>query len=120
MLRVFLTQYGVFRGYAPVYTQTAVQDADTPVCFRMIEFIALVLEHGCLTQYGKTVSKAFRDEELPVIILRQLYGHVLAVCRRTFAYVNGDIQHFSFYASYQFGLCERRTLEMQPTHHAIR
>ena len=57
MLRVFLTQYGVFRGYTPVYTQTAVQDADTPVRFGMVELITFILEHRRLAQHCETVGR---------------------------------------------------------------
>ena len=119
MLRVLFAEYGVFRWYAPVDAEAIVKNADAAVRFGMVELVALVLEHGRLAQYGKTVGETFRNEELPVVVLCQLYGHVLSVCRRAFAYVNGNVQHFSSYASNQFGLSERRTLEMQTTHHAV-
>ena len=85
----------------------------------MVELITLVLEHCRLAQHDETVGKALRNEELPVVVLGQFYRHVLAVCRRTFAYVNGYIKHFPLYAPHQFCLCERRTLEMQTAHHAV-
>ena len=119
MFGVLLAEYGVLRGYSPVDAQALVKDADAPVRFRVIELIALVLEHRRLAQHGETVGEPFRDEELPVVVLRQLHGHVPSVGRRAFAYVNGDIEDFSSDAPHQLGLRERRPLEVQPPHHAV-
>ena len=81
MLRVLFAEYGVFRGYSPIDAEAVVKDADAAVRFWMVELVALVLEHGRLAQHRETVGETFRDEELPVVVLRQLYGHVLSVCR---------------------------------------
>ena len=119
MFRVLFAEYGMLSRYVPINAKTIVKDADTAVRFWMVKIIAFILEYGSLAQYGETVSEAFRDEELPVVILGQFHCHMLAVGRRAFAYVNGYIKHFPLYALHQFGLCERRTLEMQTAHHAV-
>ena len=54
----------MFCGNAPVDAQRVIEDRDTSIGLWMIEFIALVLEDCCLREYGKTVGKALRDEEL--------------------------------------------------------
>ena len=119
MFRVLLAQYRVPSRNEPVNSKAAVKYADAPVRFGMVELVALVLEHRRLAQYGEPVREAFRYEKLPVVVLRQLHGDMLAVGRRAFAYVNGDIEDFSSDAPHQLGLRERRTLEVQPPHHAV-
>ena len=119
MLRVLLAQYRVPGRNEPVNSKAAVKDADAPVRFGMVELIALVLEHRCLAQHGEPVGETFRDEELPVIILRQLHGHVLAVGRRAIPDVHGHVQHLAPNAPHQLGLRERRPLEVQSPHHAV-
>ena len=119
MFGVLLAENGALGRYAPVNAQALVKDADAPVRFRVIELVALVLEHRRLAQHGETVGEALRDEELPVVVLRQFYGHVLPVSGRAFPDVNGHVQHLAFDAPHQLGLRERRTLEVQPPHHAV-
>ena len=79
MLRVLFAEYGVFRWYAPVDAEAIVKNADAAVRFGMVKLVALVLEHGRLAQHRETVGETFRDKELSVVVLGQLYGHVLAV-----------------------------------------
>lgn len=120
MFRVLLAQYCVLCRYLPVDTQAVVKDTDAAVRLGMVELIALVLEHRRLAQHGKTVRKAFRNEELSVVVLRQFNRDVLAVCWRAFPYINCNVEDFSPYTFYQFCLCIWRTLEMQSTHYSIR
>ena len=120
MLRVLLAQYRVPGRNAPVNSKAAVKYADAPVRLGMVELVALVLEHRRLAQHGETVGEAFRDEELPVIVLGQFHGHVLPVSGRAFPDVHGHVEHLAPNAPHQLGLRERRPLEMQATHHAIR
>ena len=54
----------MFCGNAPVDAQRVIEDGDTSIGLWMIELIALILEDCCLREYGKTVGKALRDEEL--------------------------------------------------------
>ena len=119
MLRILLTQYRLLRRYAPVDAQALVQDADAPVRFRMVEVVALVLEHRRLAQHRKSMRKTLRDEELPVIVLRQLHGHMLPVRRAALADIHSHIQYRSFHAAHQLALRVRWPLEVQATHHAI-
>ena len=120
VLCVFLAEDSFVGGDAPVDAERGVEDGDAIVGFGMIKFVALVLENGCLTQHGEAVGKAFRHEELPVILFCQLYGDVLSVGGRTFADVNGNVEHCAFYAADEFALCEGWALEVQAAHDAIR
>ena len=112
MFRIFLAEYGMLSRYSPIYAQTVVKYADTTVRLGMIKFIAFILEYRRFAQYRKTVCKAFRDEKLPVVVLGKFHSHMFPVSRRAFSYINRNIKHFAFYASYKFGLCKWRTLEM--------
>lgn len=119
MLRILLAQYRLVRRYPPVDAQAFVQDADAPVRFRMVEVVALVLEHRRLAQYRKPMREALRDEELPVVVFRQLHRHVLPVRGAALADIHRHIQHRPLHATHQFALRVRRPLEVQPAHHAV-
>lgn len=92
MLQIFLTEYRLLYWYAPVNAKRLVLDIDAAISFRMIEFVALVLEYGGLGENGEAVSKATRDEELTMIVFCQFYCYMLAKCRRTLADVNGYVE----------------------------
>ena len=64
MFGVFLAQKCFFRRYVPIYSKGLVNNRNTTIYFRMIEFITLILKHSCFTQYSKTMSKATRHKEL--------------------------------------------------------
>ena len=119
MFGILLTQDSFLRRYPPVDVQTFVQDADASVRFRMVEVVTLVLEHRRLAQHGKPVRKALRNEELPVVVLRQLHGHMLPVRRASLADIHSHIQYRSFHAAHQLALRIWRSLEVQAAHHAI-
>ena len=119
MLRVLVAQDGPVGRYAPVDAEARVENADAPVGFGMVEIVALVLEHRHLAQHGETVGKASRDEELPVVVLGQLHRHMLPVGGRAFADIDRHVEHRAPHAPHQFGLRERRTLEMQSAHHPV-
>ena len=119
MLRILFAENGILRWYLPVYSKTVVKDAYTSVSLRVIEVVALVLEHCRFRQYSKTVGEASRNKELAVVVLCQLYGNVLTVCLATLADINSHVKDGAFHATYQLALCVRGTLEMQAAHYAI-
>ena len=65
------------------------------------------------------MGKALWNEELDMVIFRQLYSHMLAISRRAFTNIYCYIKYSTLYAAYQLALCVRWTLEMQASHHAI-
>ena len=66
------------------------------------------------------MSETARDEKLTVIVLRQFDGDMLPVSRRAFSDIHCNVQHGTFDASHQLGLCKGRALKMQSAHHAVR
>ena len=64
MLRILLAEQSFVGRYLPVDTERGIENADAAVCLWMVKLIALILEHSRFTQHSKTMSKAFRDEEL--------------------------------------------------------
>ena len=85
----------------------------------MIEVITLVLEDGGLGEDGEAVGKTLRNEELTMIVLCQLYCHMLAIRWRSLTNIYCYIKYSTFYAAYQLALGIRRTLEVQASHYAI-
>ena len=116
MLGILLRENSMLCRNLPVDAQALVEDRDSPVSLRMIELIALILEHGSFAEYGKTMGKTTWNKELAMIILRQFHRHMLTVCWRTLTDIHGYIQYSPFHTSHQLALCKRRSLEMQATH----
>ena len=106
-------------GYAPVYVQTCVKYIYASIDFGVIKVVAFILEHSHITEHSKSVGETLWNEKLTVVVFTQFYCHMLSVSRRASAYVNCYIEHHTSHAPYQLSLGERRTLEVQSTHHAI-
>lgn len=65
--------------YLPVDAEGFVCYGDTPIGFRMIVIVALVLEDCHVAQHCEAVGKSSGHEELEVIILAEFYCHMFAV-----------------------------------------
>lgn len=76
---VLVRQYGLVGGDSPVDSEALVQNAYAAVGFRVVELVTFVLEDGALAQYCEAVCKAFGNEELPVVVFRQLHRDALSV-----------------------------------------
>ena len=109
---IFLAEDGFFCGDLPVNAEAFVCDGDAPVCFRMVEFVAFILENGSLAQHSKAMGESFWNEELPVIIFCEFYSDVFAVGGRAFAEVDGNVEDSAFYAPNQLALCVWWALEV--------
>lgn len=107
MFGVFLAQKCFFRRYVPIYSKGLVNNRNTTIYFRMIEFITLILKHSCFTQYSKTMSKATRHKELAMIIFRQFHSHMLTISGTAFTNIHRNIKHGSFDTSNKFALRKR-------------
>ena len=116
---VLLRQYGLIGRDSPVDSQAFVQNAYPSIRLRVVELVAFVLENRDLAKDGEAVGEAARDEELPVVFLRELYGDVLPVGRAAFAYVHCDVEHRTAHTPHQLALGEGRALEVQASHHAV-
>ena len=120
MFRILLGKISMFRRNAPIDAKRIIQDRDTSISLWVIEVITLILEYRSLRQHSKAMRKALRNKELTMIIFRQFHRHMLTLCRRTLADIQGNIQHPTLHTSHQLALGKRRSLEMQATHYAIR
>ena len=111
---VLLRQYRLVGGDTPVDAEVGVVPGYRALRLRGVEAVALVLEDHLVAQHAEPVGEPSRDEELTVVVLRQLHGHVLSVGRRASPDVHRHVQHGALYHAHQFCLREGRLLEMQP------
>ena len=65
------------------------------------------------------MGKSFPNEELSVVLLRQLHRHMFAVGGRTLTDVHRYIKHTALYDTDQLALGKWRLLEMQPSEDTI-
>lgn len=84
VLEVLVRQYGLVGGDSPVDSEALVQNAYATVGFGMVELVAFVLEDGALAQHCEAVREAFGDEELPVVVFRELHRDALSVSGAAF------------------------------------
>ena len=106
---VLLAEDSLVRRDAPVYSEGGVEDADASVGLRVVEVVALVLEHGFFAEHCEAVGETARYEELAMVVLCQFYCYVLSVCRTAISDVNGYIEHCTLDAAHELALRERRT-----------
>ena len=57
MLGVFFAQYRFLHGNSPINSKAAVQYADAAIRLRVVELIALILEHCSIAKHRKSMSK---------------------------------------------------------------
>ena len=103
----------------PVDTDLRVVPCDGPLALRGVAVVALVLEERLLAQYGEPVREAAGNEQLPLVLARELDGHMAAEGRRAAADVHGHVQYGTFHDAHQFPLCMFSALEMEPPQHAV-
>ena len=61
------------------------------------------------------MGKAFGDEELAVVVLGEFHGYMLSEGGRADADIDGYVENGTAHTTYELGLREGRTLEMQAT-----
>ena len=64
MLQVLFAEYRFLHRYAPVNAKGFILDVDAAICFRMVEFVTLILEDGGFGENGEAMGETTRDEEL--------------------------------------------------------
>ena len=111
---VLLRQYRLVGGDAPVDGEVGVVPRDGALELRGVEAVALVLEDHLLAQHAEPVGETPRDEELPVVVLGELHGHVPPEGRRASPDVHRHVQHGTPDDPHELRLREGRLLEMQP------
>ena len=103
----------------PIDAQFFISQLDTGFRLWRIEIVALVLEYRYITQYRKTVGKTSGNEQLPMVVVRQLHCHMLSESRRALSDIHYDIKYLSVGTPHQLALCIRHLLVMQSPHHPI-
>ena len=111
--------FSVIGGNAPVDAQTIIKDADAAIGLRVVEVVALILEHGRLAQHREAMGEATRHKKLAMVVFGQFHRHMLAVGGRSLADIHRHIEHGTLHTPHQLALGERWALEMQATHHTI-
>ena len=119
MFGILFTENSLIHRNMPVNSKVSVQNTYSPIRLWSIKVVTFILEDSFITQYGKTVCKTSWYKELTVIIFCKFYCYMFSVSRRIFSYIYSYIKHSTFNHSYKLALSKGRTLEMQPTHHAI-
>ena len=104
---------------APVDAQVGVVPCQRALALRRVEVVALVLEDNLGSEYAEPVGKAPGNEELAMVVLRQLHGDMLPEGGGTLADVHCHVEYGTFDHPYQFALCVGRLLEMQSAQHAV-
>ena len=103
----------------PVDAEVWVIPCDGPFALRCVIIIAFILEHSFFREHGESVCKAFRHEELAVVVFCKFDCYVLSVGRRAFADVDRHVKDTAFDDAYEFCLGVRRLLEMEAADDAI-
>ena len=112
-------QHNFIGGNLPIDVKRRIIPSYSALTLRMVEIVALILEDSLLTENGKAVGKALRDEELPVIFPGELAGHILSKPGRAPADIHRHIQHAAGNHPHQLALGAGPFLEMQPPQHAV-
>ena len=120
MAAVLVAEYGIGDVDAPVDAEGVVAELNAAVGFGRVVVVAFILEDGHVGEHGEAVGESPGHEELEMVLLRQLYSHVLPVGGRPLADVDGHVENGAAHASHELGLCVGRPLEMQAAHHAAR
>lgn len=100
MALVLVREYGRSHRYTPINTQRRVHYRYTPVRLRTVVVVTLILEYGNFTQYRESVGEATRNEELPVVLLRQQARHVLSIGWRTPADIDRYVKDSTAHATH--------------------
>lgn len=119
MLLVLVADDAEVFGNPPVDGQVWIVEQYAAIGFGMIEIIAFIGKDSLLAQDGKAMCKTFGDEELALVLFGQFDAEPLSESRALPAQVNGHVKHPSDGAADEFGLRERRPLEMKSAHYAV-
>lgn len=111
MLCVFLREHRFISRNTPVNSKSIIYYRNTTISFRMIKIITFVLEYGHITQYGKAMSKTTGHKELTMVIFRQFYCYMFAVCKTALTDIHSHIKYSTLYATNEFTLSKWWSLE---------
>ena len=101
MFGIFVGEYSLVGGYAPIDAQCGIREEDTSIGFGVIELVALVAEQRVFAQHTEPVGKTLGDKELKMVILCQLYSYMLAISRATLSDIHSNIKYCALDTAYQ-------------------
>lgn len=116
MTQILVGENGFREIYTPINAEGGIGDGDASVGLRMIVVVTFVLEYRYVGKHGETMGKTAGNEELAVIILRELDSNVTAEGGGSGTQIDGYIEYRAFDTTHEFGLRVRRTLEMESAH----
>lgn len=119
LLQVLFTGLHLRQVDGPFYSHVRIVPADAGFGLWSIDVVYLIGENGFVAQYQETMCKAAGNEELPLVLVAELYHDVFAKRRTALAQVYCNVQHLTFYDAYELGLRELAFLVVQATQHTI-
>lgn len=76
-IQVFLTGNDILGVDRPFHSDSLIVPTDTGFSLRSIDIVHLISENSLIAQYEEAVSKAAGNEELTLVLVAQLYCHML-------------------------------------------
>lgn len=119
MTQVFSAEDGLLNGDAPVDAQLFVHELDASIGLGVVVVVALVLENGNIAEHGKAMSKTAGDEDLTMVVARELDGDMLTKGGGTTADVDNDIKNSTLNTTHELALRVGHTLIVEATDDTI-
>ena len=119
MTQVFSAEDGLLDGDAPVDAQLFVHELDASIGLGVVVVVALVLENGNIAEHGKAMSKTAGDEDLTMVVARELDGDMLTKGGGTTADVDNDIKNSTLNTTHELALRVGHALIVEATNDAV-
>ena len=113
-------QHNFIRGNLPIDVKRRIIPSYSALTLRMVEIVALILENDLRGEHTESMGEPSRQVKHEMVLARELTRHPFPIGRRTFSYVNCDIQHLTAYDPDKLCLRKGRFLKVQASKHAIR
>ena len=117
MAGIFLAHDGISSGNSDVNAEQGIENRDSAVGLRRIVIVAFILEYGNVAEYGESMGKTARYEQLQLVVLAEFNSYMPAIRGRALADIDGYVEHRSTGTAHEFGLSERWTLKVKSAHH---
>jgi hypothetical protein len=105
----------LFGGQLPVNPDIWIVPCDGTLRLRMIEIVALILEHALLGKDAESMGESPGHKKLKMILFTQLHREVLPISRRILSDIYCNVENTAFYDPYKLCLGKGVFLEMKAT-----
>ena len=119
LLEVLVAEDGLLHRDLPVDAQLFVHKLNAGIGLGVVEVVALVLKNSDIAEHGKAMGKTTGNEELAVIVLTELYSHMLTIGGRPLADVDSNIKHPALDTTHNLALRIGGTLKVETTNDTI-